>query len=335
MKRVAVTGASGHLGANLVRELVRRGYEVVALVRQTSIALDGLDVIRVNGNLSDQQSLAMAFKNVDQVYHLGAYISMQPGDNEKLQSINVEGTRNVLEACQSEGVSTLIYFSTIHALDQRPLDQPVTEENPLIGNRKGRGGAYEHSKMQADRLVREHNSHSLSTRIIYPTAALGPHDFNLSLFGQVILKLAKGRLPALVAGGYDWVDARDVVWGAVEAAEKGTDSDRYILSGHYINISEVASVIADLTGIAAPRFTSPAWLATLSVPLMGAWARIHGEVPVYTRDSLAALSANKFMSHARAAERLGYQPRSFRESMWDTLQFYSKQNHLKVLPDGD
>ena len=335
MKRVAVTGASGHLGANLVRELLRRGYEVVALVRQTSLALEGLDVEIAHGDLSDQQSLARAFKDVEQVYHLAAYISLQSGDKEKLQLVNVAGTRNVIDACQSEGVATLIYFSTIHALDQRPLDQAVTEENPLIGNRQSRGGDYEHSKVQADRLVREHNKPSLSTRIIYPTAVLGPHDFNLSLFGQVILKMATGRLPALVAGGYDWVDARDVVWGAVEAAEKGVDGDRYILSGHYLNISEIASVITDLTGATAPRFTSPAWLARLSAPLLGAWARLQGETPIYTRDSLAALSANKLMSHARAANRLGYQPRSFGESMRDTLLFYSEQNLLKEIPGGD
>ena len=131
MKKVAVTGASGHLGANLVRELIGRGYEVVTLVRKTSRALDGLDVQKIPGDLSDQQSLCRAFRGVEQVYHLAAYISMQASDLEKLMTVNVEGTRNVIAACLSEGVSTLVYFSTIHALDQRPLDQPVTEENAL------------------------------------------------------------------------------------------------------------------------------------------------------------------------------------------------------------
>ena len=84
MKKVAVTGASGHIGANLVRELVGRGYEVVTLIRQTSLALEGLDVARVDGDVLDQRSLCMAFKGVEQVYHLAAYVSIQPGDNEKL-----------------------------------------------------------------------------------------------------------------------------------------------------------------------------------------------------------------------------------------------------------
>lgn len=325
MKKVAVTGASGHIGANLVRELIGRGYEVVVLIRRTSQALEGLDVVKVNGDLSDQQSLCRAFRGVEQVYHLAAHISLQTGEKEKLETINVEGTRNVIEACHSEAVSTLVYFSTIHALDMRPLDQVVTEENPLLDGRED-GGDYDHSKARAENLVRENRNGALSTRIIYPTAVLGPNDFNLSLFGQAILKMARGRLPALVPGGFDWVDVRDVAWGAVEAAEKGADGDRYILSGNYLSISKVAAVVAELTGTSAPWITIPTWLAGMSAPLMGTWARLWGETPVYTRYSLSALASNKQISHSLATRRFDYQPRSFHSSMKDTLQFYDMRN---------
>lgn len=325
-KKVAVTGASGHIGANLVRELIRRGYEVVTLIRQSSRALEGLDVTRVVGDVLDPQSLRRAFRGVDQVYHLAAYISIRSGENEKLELTNVEGTRNVLEACQCEGVSTLVHFSSIHALRLEPLDQAVTEDNPLLGERTGHGGDYDFSKARAERLVRQNSSKTLDIRIIYPTAVLGPNDFNLSLFGQAILKMAQGRLPVSVPGGFNWVDVRDVAWGAVEAAEKGTDNDRYILSGHYLAMTEVAATIAGLTGVAAPRFICPTWLAVLFAPVMGGLARLLGEAPVYTRDSLAALHTNKLMSHARATRDLGYQPRPFQRSMEDALHFYSGQN---------
>lgn len=324
MKRVAVTGASGHIGANLVRELLERGYEVVALIRQSSDALEGLDVKRVYGDLTDRQSLCKAFNGVEQVYHLAAYISIQAGHNDQLELVNIEGTRNVLKACESEGVSTLVYFSTIHALKLKPFDQPVTEDNPLLGERTGHGADYDYSKAGAEKLVRQNSCNTLGTRIIYPTAVLGPNDFNRSLFGQAILKMAHGRLPVLVAGGFNWVDARDVAWGAVEAAEKGADGDRFILSGHYLSMSEVALVIAELTGIAAPRFICPAWLAGLFAPLMSGWATLTGQAPLYTRYSLATLSTNKVMSHARATRDLSYHPRSFRDSIDDTLRFYSE-----------
>ena len=328
MKKVAVTGASGHIGANLVRELLGRGYEVVVLIRQTSDALEGLNVTRVYGDLADRQSLCKAFNGVEQVYHLAALISIQTGENDQLELVNIEGTKNVLEACQSEGVSTLIYFSTIHALNLKPFDQPVTEDNPLIGELTGHGGDYDYSKAHAERLVRKNSCDRLSTRIIYPTAVLGPNDFNHSLFGQAILKMANGRLPALVSGGFDWVDARDVAWGAVEAAERGADGGRFILSGHYLSMSEVATVIAELTGIAAPGLTCPAWFAGLFAPLMSGWARLTGEAPLYTRYSLATLSTNKVISHAKATRDLSYHARSFRDSMDDALRFYSSNNIL-------
>ena len=334
-RKVAVTGATGHIGANLVRELIRREYEVVTLIRQSSRALEGLNVTRVDGDVLDPQSLRRAFRGVDQVYHLAAYISIRSGENEKLELTNVEGTRNVLQACQCEGVSTLIHFSSIHALRLEPLDQAVTEDNPLLGERTGHGGDYDFSKAKAESLVRQNDSTTLDIRIIYPTAVLGPNDFNLSLFGQAILKMAQGRLPASVPGGFNWVDVRDVAWGAVEAAEKGADNDRYILSGHYLSMTEVADTIAGLTGVAAPRFICPAWLAGLFAPVMGGWARLLGEAPIYTRDSLAALRTNKRMSHAKATRDLGYQPRPFQRSMEDALNFYSGQNLYIKKNTGD
>lgn len=139
MKTVAVTGASGHIGASLVRLLIERGYEVVALVRQSSLALKDLDVKMVKGDVTDLTSLCGAFRGAEQVYHLAAYISIRDGEREKLERVNIEGTRNVLRACQIEAVSTLIHFSSIHALDQRPLDRAMTEENPLLEARHGHG----------------------------------------------------------------------------------------------------------------------------------------------------------------------------------------------------
>lgn len=316
-KQVVVTGASGHIGANLVRELLTRGYRVAALVRKSSLALEGLDVERYDGDVLDPDSLCRAFRGAEQVYHLAARISIQRGHWERLHAVNVEGTRNVLDACGREGVSTLVHFSSIHALDMRPNDHPVTEENRLLDGLEG--SEYERSKAQADRLVRDNTHASLSIRIIYPTAVIGPHDHHNSLTGQAIRRMANGSLPMLIAGGFDWVDARDVALGAVAAAEKGADGDRYLLSGHYRSVAELAQVIAAMGGARPPRFTVTPQLAAIFAPLMHAWARLRGEEPLYTRDSLATLSANPDVSHALATQKLGYRPRPFERSIEDTL----------------
>ena len=329
MRKVAVTGATGHIGANLVRELLGRGYQVVTLVRKTGRALEGLDVERVHGDLLDETSLCTAFRGVDHVYHLAAFVSIQPGQEKKFHQVNIEGTRKVIRACQAEDVSTLVYFSSIHALNQNSQGDEVNEDNELVSEIKGEGGDYDYSKAMAERLVRDSASSTLRTRIIYPTAVLGPHDFRPSLFGAAILKMASGGLPALVSGGYNWVDARDVAWGAVEAAETLAGHERYILSGHYVSMSEVANMVAGLSGVAAPGFCCPVWLARLFVPLIGFWARVSDQTPLYTRYSLSVISENKVISHALASQKLGYKPRPFHVSMSDAFNSYVEHGQLK------
>ena len=317
MKRVAVTGAAGHVGANLVRELLVRGYRVAVLVRKSDRALEGLDVERHNGDVLNPDSLRRAFAGAEQVYHLAAHVTIQSGEWKKLRSVNVEGTSNVLRACCHEGVSTLVHFSSIHALDMLPLGRSVTEDNRLLA--EGEGSEYDRSKALSERLVRGNDCESLSTRIIYPTAVIGPNDFNQSLTGQAIGQMASGRLPVLVQGGFDWVDARDVAAGAIDAAENGADGDRYILSGHYRSVAELARVVSGLSGVRAPLLTIPPWLAGLFTPLMAGWAGLRGEEPLYTRDSLATLKANPDVSHALASETRGYRPRPVADSIEDAL----------------
>jgi dihydroflavonol-4-reductase len=317
MRKVAVTGAAGHIGANLVRELLARGYRVAALVRKSSRALEGLEVERHSGDVLDTDSLCRAFAGAEQVYHLAAHVTIQPGKWETLRSVNVEGTRNVLQACRAEGVATLVHFSSIHALDMLPLGRPVTEENRLLA--EGEGSEYDRSKALSERLVRGNDCQSLSTRILYPTAVVGPNDFSQSLTGHAIGQMASGRLPVLVQGGFDWVDARDVAAGAIDAVEKGANGDRYILSGHYRSVAELAQVISELSGVRAPFVTVPPWLAGLFTPLMAAWARLRGGEPLYTRESLTTLKANPDVSHALATQKLDYRPRPFEDSLRDTL----------------
>lgn len=317
MRKVAVTGASGHIGANLVRELLHRGHRVSALVRKSSLALEGLDVERHDGDVLEPASLRRAFRGADTVYHLAARISIRPGEHDRLFAVNLEGTRNVLDACRAEGVATLVHFSSIHALDMESKGLPVNEDTRLLDSNEG--SDYDQSKAQADRLVRGNRGASLSTRIIYPTAVIGPHDYHHSLTGQAIARMAGGRLPMLIEGGFDWVDARDVASGAVRAAENGNDGDRFILSGHYRSVGDMAQQIAALGGASPPRFTVAPGFAAVFAPLMGAWAALRRQEPLYTRESLATLQLNPDVSHALASEKLGYRPRPFEDSLRDTL----------------
>lgn len=323
---IVVTGAAGHLGGNLVRALLARGQRVRALVHRDRRAIAGLPLEIVLGDLGDPASLRRAFEGAEVVYHTAAHISILGGEWALLERTNILGTRNVVQACLEAGVRRLVHFSSIHALVQEPLDKPVDESRPLVhGNRCA---PYSRSKAAAEAEVRAGQARGLDAVILNPTAIIGPYDFRPSHFGEVLLDLARGRLPALVAGGFDWVDVRDVVAGAICAAEQAPAGARYLLSGHWVTLTEIAALVEEFTGRRAPRFVCPLALARLGAPLAVAVARLIGRRPLFTPISIETLCSNRRVSHERATRELGYQPRPFRQTIADTLRWFVESGRL-------
>ena len=324
---VVVTGATGHIGANLVRALLDKGRTVRSLVHVNHRAIEGLDTEIVRGDVCDKESLISAFDGAEIVYHLAACISLSMADWPRLESINVNGTRNVVDACLQAGVRRLIHFSSIHALVQEPLSVPVDESRPLVESRKY--PPYDRSKAAAEKEVRRGMEKGLDAVIIYPTAIIGPYDYQLSYFGEALLALAQNRLPAMVAGGFDWVDVRDVVEGAVRAGEQAPAGSRYLLSGHWVSMCDIAAMVAEITGVPTAKFVCPLWLARLGAPFISAVGRLNGKRPLYTSVSLRALKSNRHISHNKAARELDYRPRPFRESLVDTLRWFEENGQLE------
>lgn len=323
---VAITGASGHLGANLLRALIDKGRPTRCLVHVHCRALDGLDTEIVRGDIRDTDSLCRAFEGADVVYHLAACISLSMKDWPALESVNVAGTRNVVEACLRTGVRRLIHFSSIHALVQEPFSIPVDESRPLSESRYY--PPYDRSKAAAEIEVRRGIEKGLDAVILYPTAIIGPHDYQPSYFGEALLSLAQRRLPALVTGGFDWVDVRDVVAGAIQAEEKAPAGARYLISGHWVSMCDIAAMVAEITGMPTTRFVVPLWLAHIGAPFIQALSRLNGKRPLYTGVSLRALKSNRHISHERATRELGYQPRPFRETLADTLRWFEENGQF-------
>jgi len=325
-----VTGATGHIGANLVRELLTRGRPVRTLIHTNRQAIEGLNTEETTGDICDLASLCDAFAGAEVVYHLAARISLSMDDWPLLESVNVIGTRNVVEACLRCGVRRLVHFSSIHALVQEPIDTPVDESRPLAESRNH--PPYDRSKATAEKEVRKGIEQGLDAIIINPTAIIGPHDYQLSHFGEALLALARGNLPALVSGGYDWVDVRDVVNGAICAEERAPTGARYIMSGHWLSLRDLAALVEEATGTRAPRLVCPAWLARIGVTVADSFRSQNGKRPLYTSMSLKTLNSNRNISHASATRDLDYQPRPFRETLIDTLQWFMENDHLADLP---
>ena len=322
-----VTGASGHIGANLVRSLIANGRPVRAVIHRNAQAMEELNIEIVQGDICDRTSLYAAFDGADVVYHLAARISIMMDEWPLFELVNVAGTRNVVEACLRCGVRRLIHFSSIHALAQEPLDVTVDESRPLVESEGC--SPYDLSKAAGEKEVRQGIEKGLDSIILNPTAIVGPLDYKPSLFGKALLALARGRLPALMAGGYDWVDVRDVVAGAIQAEERAATGARYLLSGHWVSLCDVASIVAQITGVPAPRFVCPMWLGRIAAPIVTVYDRLKGRRPLYTSASVKALRSNRNISHEKASRDLDYFPRPLRETIIDTLRWFEVNGWLE------
>jgi dihydroflavonol-4-reductase len=319
-----VTGASGHLGANLVRDLLARGRTVVALVREDRRGLASLDVEVRSGDIRDTDSLRRAFSDAEVVYHCAAYVSISGSDWPRLKSVNVDGTQHVVEACRASGVRRLVHFSSIEALVDTPLDLPVDEARPLLGQHAG--SPYARSKAAGEAIVQQAAAQGLDAIILNPTAMIGPHDYRRSYSNAGLLTMCGGRLPALVEGGFNWVDVRDVATGAIHAEEQAAAGRRYILGGHWASVQELARLAHDINGARVPGLVCPMWLARLAAPLVTTWCAVTGRRALLTSAGLRPLRGNRHISHALAERELGYRPRPLRDSVADTLHWFEEQD---------
>jgi dihydroflavonol-4-reductase len=151
---------------------------------------------------------------------------------------------------------------------------------------------------------------------------IGPYDYQPSPLGEALVQMYQRSLPALVNGGYNWVDVRDVVNSAVAALERGRSGERYLVTGRSTTIRELAFAAEMVTGKKPPAFTSPLWLAKLSAPIMEAWAKIRKQPPMYTRESVQILSDNDDFDFNKAHRELGHTPRPLEETLGDTYAWF-------------
>lgn len=323
----AITGVTGLVGANLARALLAEGRQVRGIIHHEQRAVEGLGIDLVQADVREPESLVRAFTGVEVVYHLAAQISLEMDSWSEVEPVNVQGVRNVVEACLRCGVKKLVHFSSIHALQQEPYDQPVDENRPLATD--SHFPPYDRSKALGEIEVQHGISRGLQAVILNPTAMIGPHDYYPSYFGKALLSLVTGKIPALVSGGFDWVDVRDVVMAALQAETQAPSGSRYLLSGHWRSVRQLAELAAQMTGTRPPRLVVPLSLAYLAAPLMPLVAKLNGTRPIYTRVTLDALHSNRQVSHARAAGELDYHPRPFEETIYDTLEWFIQNGYLK------
>jgi dihydroflavonol-4-reductase len=324
--KIAITGASGHIGANLCRTLIEQGHHIKALINKYTRSLDQLNMEVANGNLLDINALKNLIQYAEVVIHLAATISINGKNDRELLAINVEGTKNLLQCIRENPVRRLIHFSSIHAIVHDPLDELLDETRDLAVEDHI---LYNRSKAVSEQLVLDAVKEGMDAVIINPTSVVGPYDFRPSLVGRALIQIVKRKLPGLVHGGYDWVDVRDIVDGTLKAIEKGRSGESYLLSGTWMSLPDLAEMIGNITGDTRRWTIMPYWLAELGVPFLKAYAHIRRTDPLYTKESLEILkTSHRKISSEKARKELGYNPRPLEETIRDTLKWFEKNGYL-------
>ena len=316
MSTVLVTGATGHLGNVLVRELVNCGQRIRVLVhpRDNLHALQMLPIEVVYGDVRDDFSDALF--GVETIFHLASIISITPSRRKQLYSVNVGGTQNVISLAKMYKIP-LIYVSSVHAFSEMGPGSIITEETPIDESRTI--GDYAKSKTMATKLVFSAFKEGLNGFIIFPTGIFGPYDFKNSYFSNVMRKYHEGKLKITVKGKFDFVDVRDLVHAMVELYKQFISDQRnqivngegFIISGNDIYFEELPR----LCGLSNYRILGDSLADFVSyLSLFGTYLSIPSEFVPY---ALHTIRLDCKFSHDKVSKITNYAPREVEESVND------------------
>ena len=323
-----VTGASGFIGANLVHELVARGHQVKALLREKSDlrGLADVEFERVSGDVSNRAALQAAMRGCDWCFHVAASYHLWLPDYAPMYAANVEGTRNVIEGAAQAGCSRIVYTSTVGCIGlPREIDgsvKPTDETTPV--SEAQMSNHYKRSKWQAEQVALELAAKGLPVVIVNPTAPVGPRDVKPTPTGQVIVDFLNRAMPAYLDTGLNWVHVRDVTVGHILAAEKGRVGERYILGHAEGNwtMKEAFAVLEKITGTRAPRTQIPYWVALTAAHVNETISSFTGKPPKAPLAGVRMAKYKMFFNPAKAVRELGIPQTPPEKALADAVDWF-------------
>lgn len=332
-----VTGGVGLLGSNLVRLLAARGFAVRALVLPSEldkvpIQFAEVSVDIIPGDMRDVPAFASALTGVDIVFHTAAFFRdyLKGGRHwDSLYSVNVAGTRNLLEAAYRAGIRRFIHASSIAVLDGR--GSAVIDETMLRD--EGRAEPYYRSKILADREILSFlGRHSdMSAAMVIPGWMHGPGDAAPTPAGQSVLDFIRGKIPGILPGAFPIVDARDVAEAMLLVALKGRRGERYLAAGGAVSAADYMASLAAISGVKMPRRTIPRSALYAVAALSECWARLtHRPVQL----SLAAMRLldrrldQLQFDHSKSKRELGLEFRPLESTLRDEIAWFRAHSYL-------
>jgi len=325
-KTAFVTGATGFLGLNLVEQLTRAHWNVVALHRPSSTLshLRDFPVETIEGDLTDLDSLRRAMpQGLDAVFHVAADTSMWSRRAARQTEVNVTGTANVLAAARAARARRLVHTSTWTAYG---LEQgEISETCPQLGGSSWIN--YNRTKHLAEERVREAVKDGLEAVIVNPSHIMGRYDRHG--WARLILNLCNKGIPAAPPGAGTFCHAREVAKAHIAAAERGRVGQNYLMSGAFASILEVLQIIGRVAGCRAPKHTLPAAVFRIAGQVNAMLASITGAEPEITPQGVAMVSISAKVVSTRAERELGYRPAPLETMIKDSHAWLSAEGYLR------
>ncbi len=336
MKKVLVTGASGHVGNMLVKELYHQNYEVYSLV----MPHDRIDHLTpyskiVYGDILDKEGLKYNFKEMNYVVHAAGVIDIGSGNKKLIYRVNVDGTKNVFDAALKNSVERVIYISSVHALPALKKNQLMTEIDHF--EPKKIVGHYGKSKAIATQYALDFTKeNNLDIVVVHLGSIVGEGDYKRSHMGTVVNMFLQKKLPVYLDGGYNFVDVKDVAKGIILAIEKGRRGECYLLTGYQMSIKEYLDEVARVANIKPIKHK----INYTFILLMSKFAELHYKLtrtkPLLTTYSIKVLKSNSNFSNEKAVKELGFTLRPFEDTILDVVNFnleaIMKEKKAKLVP---
>ncbi|HLX36504.1 MAG TPA: hopanoid-associated sugar epimerase [Candidatus Binataceae bacterium] len=325
-KTSLVTGANGFLGSHVVRALLARGDRVRALARLNAdiSALRGVECAIVRGDVRDIDSLRAAAKGCDEVYHVAADYRLWVVDHAPMYAINVDGTRNVIDAAREARVSRIVHTSTVGALGI-PHGAPGREDTPVTVD--AMVGPYKRSKFLAERVAEDAARAGAPVVIVNPSTPIGPLDYKPTPTGRMIVDFLNRKMPAYLDTGLNLVGVEDCAGGHLLAAERGRVGEKYILGGENLSLEELFARLAKLSGLPAPKMRIPYAVAYGFALGAEAVARTITHKPPRASLTEVKMARKKmFFDSSKAKAELGYAPGPINPALKRAIDFFRAQN---------
>ncbi len=326
--KTLVTGGSGFVGRAVVLELLAQGRPVRVLARNPQHpALAGLAVEVALGDLRDRASLESALTGCSRLFHVAADYRLWVPDPEAMYAVNVEGTRNLLAAARAQGVSRVVYTSTVGALGNPGDGTPGSEAAPV--SLRDMVGHYKRSKFLAEQVALEFAAQGLPLVVVNPSTPVGPWDWRPTPTGQMIVDFLKGRMPAYLETGLNLIHVNDVARGHLLAEAQGQVGEKYILGHENLSLSQLFQLLAEISGRPAPRVKLPYWPVLALAYVDEFWTgHIRGKRPRMPLTAIRMARKYMYFDNKKAVEYLGLTLTPVRQALADAVAWFREHNYV-------